>query len=120
MPLWSKIALTVAGVLICALWVAIVWQQRAIAELTAAIAASSATGKATKITSDNLDALPPPVARYLKHVLPSHLPMIRLARYRQIGNLRTDVRSSHWMEFEASQIIAPPSTAFLKTKWGQA
>lgn len=61
------------------------------------------------------DSLPPPVARYLAHVLGAERRDIRLARYQQSGTLRTDTSGERWMAFHASQIIAPRSREVL---WG--
>ena len=52
-------------------------------------------------------SLPPPVARYLKHALLTEKRRIVVARYRQIGTLRTDTRSERWMNFTASQVTSP-------------
>ncbi len=58
------------------------------------------------------DGLPAPVERYLQWALPRHQ-RIRLVRIRQTGRLRTDVRSSRWMSFNAQHTIAPLATAFV-------
>ena len=52
-------------------------------------------------------SLPPPVAQYLKHALLTEKRRIVVARYRQIGTLRTDTRNERWMNFTASQVTSP-------------
>ena len=60
----------------------------------------------------DMDALPAPVARYLRHAQPQPHPM-RLVRIRQTGSLRTDVRSDRWMAFEAEHLVAPGAIGFV-------
>lgn len=62
---------------------------------------------------DALDALPPPVARYFRHVLQPGQGMIRSAMIRQGGVLRTSLRSDSWSRFTARMLAVPASTGFL-------
>ena len=40
-------------------------------------------------------------------------PIIQLARFTQVGTLRTDVKGDRWLKFEASsQIVVPPAIGF--------
>jgi hypothetical protein len=59
------------------------------------------------------NALPPPVARYLKHVLRNEQPLIRVARLKQTGKLRTDTRSTRWLSFRAEQVVMPDVPGFV-------
>jgi len=59
-----------------------------------------------------LTALPAAVKRYLRWALPSQK-LIREVRLKQVGTLRTDVRSERWMPFEAEHIVVPPATGFV-------
>lgn len=61
----------------------------------------------------NLSTLPPPVARYLEHVLRDGQPMIRRLRLKQSGQLRTRVESSRWLPFGAEQVIDPVSVGYV-------
>lgn len=63
--------------------------------------------------ANELSGLPAPVARYFARVLQQTQPIIHLARFIQVGTLRTDVRGKHWLKFEASQIVVPPAIGFL-------
>lgn len=56
--------------------------------------------------------LPAPVARYLKQVLAPGARSIRLARYEQVGTLRTDPAGDQWRHFSADQVIAATPPAF--------
>jgi hypothetical protein len=60
----------------------------------------------------DFEALPAPVARYLRWSLPQ-APSIRLVRIGQVGSLRTDVRSDRWMHFQAEHLVAPGAGGFL-------
>lgn len=65
------------------------------------------------IRFDSLDQLPAPVAGYLRHVLRDGQPLIRVARFRQIGELRTDTETGHWFGFKARQISVPRAPGFV-------
>ena len=60
-----------------------------------------------------LAGLPAPVIRYLKQVLQDGQPLIRLARVRQTGKLRTGSQSARWLSFEADQVVAPLTVGFI-------
>ena len=62
---------------------------------------------------NDLGGLPAPVARYFRRVPQQGQPLIQLARFRQVGTLRTDARGDSWLTFEASQIVVPPAIGFL-------
>jgi hypothetical protein len=57
--------------------------------------------------------LPPPVARYFRHVLTNGQQIIKTARIRQTGKLRTSTAASRWSSFSASQIVVPVSPGFV-------
>lgn len=64
------------------------------------------------MTEPELRALPDPVRRYLRHVLPERQRPIRVARMQQHGVLRTDLRRDRWMRFRATETVSPPSRSF--------
>ncbi len=66
----------------------------------------------TRSVETLLTDLPPPVKGYFEHVLPSTPQMIRLARFKELGTLRTDMNGTRWFSFEANQIVAPLITGF--------
>jgi uncharacterized protein DUF6544 len=57
--------------------------------------------------------LPPPTARYLRKVLRNGQPLIRAARLKQSGKLRTDSRSTRWLTFRAEQVVVPAAREFV-------
>lgn len=113
MPLWSTLAMLVAATLAASVWLAAVWQQRSLAALIKLVEARAKSRQPENANARNIDNLPPPVARYLNHVLPPESRNIRLVRYEQVGTLRVDPTSERWMNFSASQVIAPTASAFV-------
>lgn len=113
MPLWSKLAILVAATLAASMWLAAVSQQRSLAALIELVEARAKSPQPEIANARNFDNLPPPVARYLNHVLPPESRNMRLARYKQVGTLRVDPTSERWMSFSASQVIAPTASAFV-------
>lgn len=57
--------------------------------------------------------LPPPVARYFRQVLTNGQQIIKTAKIRQTGKLRTSAAASRWSSFTASQIVVPVSSGFV-------
>ncbi|WP_333608805.1 DUF6544 family protein [Arsukibacterium sp.] len=67
----------------------------------------------TVVSFDALTDLPPPVARYFRHVLVDGQQVIHLVRMQQSGVLRTSTAATSWSSFNASQVVVPPATGFL-------
>jgi hypothetical protein len=57
--------------------------------------------------------LPPPVARYFRHVLTDGQKLIRMVKMHQSGVLRTSTMTETWSSFTASQLVVPPATGFV-------
>jgi hypothetical protein len=57
--------------------------------------------------------LPPPVARYFRHVLKDGQKLIRMAKMHQSGMLRTSTTTETWSSFMASHLVVPPATGFI-------
>jgi hypothetical protein len=116
MALWAKGTLTGLGVLVAALalavWVGSRAQQRAMSQLVESLRASSSAG-AARVSFKDFNRLPAPVARYFRRVLREDQQIIRWARFRQLGTLRTDVHSDRWLPFESDQVVAPSATGFV-------
>ncbi|MGH7548258.1 MAG: DUF6544 family protein [Gemmatimonadales bacterium] len=112
-----KLTLTVLGLLalvvILALSVGALQQKRSTAQLTETLLAAPRMKARAPVDFTRLDALPAPLARYLRHVLRDGQRPIRVARLSQVGQLRTDIEKDRWSPFEASQVIAPPANGFL-------
>ena len=62
---------------------------------------------------DSFSDLPPPVARYFKHVLFDDQTLIGIARMHQSGMLRTNMKNDTWSSFTAHQIVVPPAAGFI-------
>lgn len=60
-----------------------------------------------------LSELPLPVARYLRNVLTDGQDLIRTAKIRQSGMLRTSTTTELWSSFTACQLIMPPAPGFV-------
>ena len=117
MALWAKLTLLglavfVAG-LALALWLGSRSQQRALSQLGESLVRFSSPRGAAQVNLNDLTGLPAPVARYFTRVLQQEQPIIQLARFTQVGTLRTDAKNDRWLKFEASQIVAPPTIGFL-------
>ncbi len=111
MPPWTTIALATIGLAVAALWTGRRRQRRTAASLVDSIRRSAADASIKHPAP--LAGLPPPVVRYLQHVLNADGRMIRFARYRQAGSLRTDAKKDRWFDFTASQFIAPAASGFV-------
>jgi len=74
---------------------------------------SGPAAQVTHLRFDSLDPLPAPVARYLRHVLRERQPLIRVARFSQVGELRTDPEGGHWFGFKARQSSVPRVPGFV-------
>ena len=57
--------------------------------------------------------VPLPVARYFRHVLTDGQAVIKTARLKQSGVLRTHTKSREWFPFTATQVVVPAVTGFL-------
>jgi hypothetical protein len=116
MALGAKITVIALGaialVFAVAVWLGSHLQQRALSQLIEAFIEASSADSA-RVDFDGFADLPAPVVRYFSRVFPRGQPNIRLAQFRQVGALRTDIHSDRWLPFEASQIVAPAATGFL-------
>ena len=61
----------------------------------------------------DFSALPAPVARYLRHVLPEDQPLIRRLYQSQRGELRTGPQGRRWLAFQAEQVTNPMSVSYV-------
>lgn len=68
---------------------------------------------ADSVSSPSFVDLPAPVARYFSHVLPKDQHMIRTARLRQAGELRTSTTTDNWYAFTATQVVVPGVPGFV-------
>lgn len=95
------------------LWLAQQWQERGLAELINSVELAAYSNNEEEPVELHSADLPPPVSRYLQHVLAGQQHKLRCVRFQQVGSLRTSTKSTRWMNFTASQIIAPMLTEFV-------
>lgn len=67
----------------------------------------------TPVALSEIATLPAPVQRYLRSALRDGQPRVQAAHLRQTGRLRTGVESPQWLDFEATETIAPEARAFV-------
>jgi hypothetical protein len=111
--LFAGVAITMS-VLIGTIWTGSRRQQRSLSLQVDRLRAT-ATSQGVVVTAagmQGLDAVPPPVARYLRWALgtTTHIHELRIA---QVGTLRTGVHTDRWMPFDAEHIVVPPGTGFV-------
>jgi hypothetical protein len=109
------VGVLIAVVALAALAVALarLLQSRALAKARSGLEARARRPAGASTDGPAITTLPPPVQRYLCHVLPEGTRPIRLARYTQSGQIRTATDSPAWMPFTATQLIAPAEIEFL-------
>ena len=112
----TRLAAASAAVVVVAVGVGVVtggarWTREtsaATAQLTATAAAP-----ARAVAFSELEGLPAPVQRYLRMVLRDGQPRVASVRLQQSGRLRTGVESDQWLDFEATETIAPEARGFV-------
>ena len=65
------------------------------------------------VNFNSFSELPPPVTRYFRHVLMDDQKLIRVAKIRQSGVLRTSATTERWSSFTATQFVVPPAPGFV-------
>jgi hypothetical protein len=86
-------------------------QARALEALIAQVTSGPVAAPSSALIEQS-DALPAPVARYLRWALPA-APPVRMIHLTQVGRLRTDVRSGRWMSFQAEHVATPHPPGFV-------
>lgn len=69
----------------------------------------------SKVNFADLNKLPQPVERYLKHVLTDGQSLISIVKTKQTGKLRTKTASRKWYGFTAKYVATPLAPGFV---WG--
>lgn len=117
MAAWARWSLTDAGMFFAGLVAALrngrAQQARAIADAEQRLLAGLHEPQRRVFAREMLDGLPAPVATYLARALPEGKPVLRVARFRQHGELRTAPDSARWMPFDAWQLSTPWTPGFL-------
>jgi hypothetical protein len=65
------------------------------------------------VSKSSLADLPEPVARYFRYALGDGQAFIRVARYKQKGQLRTEMHARRWLSFEATEVVTTRSPGFI-------
>lgn len=88
-------------------------RQRSITRLVESLVDSSMDLGAAQLDASDRAELPAPVAAYFAHVLRKDQPAIRLARFRQAGELRTEASGTRWLRFDADAVVSPLAVGFV-------
>lgn len=115
--MWIRLVLLGIGLLVTALLLARWWGtqrwQQASAQLLAQLQAT-ATSPTGSYSATELAALPPPVARYFRLVLPDRQPLIRQARIHWRGEFNLgQPGNDQWRPFTATQVFVPAAPGFV-------
>lgn len=82
-------------------------------QMVAALSQSASRPVSDTVDFASLAELPPPVARYFRHVLTDGQKFIRTVRMHQSGVLRTSTATARWLSFTASQLVMPLAPGFV-------
>ncbi len=97
-----------------ALWIAAArWNQRSTQAVDSLLQAIPAPGAATTVDFAELDALPPPVARYFRYALTDGQPLIRSARIITAGEFNSSQGEPSWAPFQATQVYSAQPPGFV-------
>lgn len=98
---------------IVAIWIGQACETTKAERMADALVQSASSPASSSVDFASFSELPPPVARYLRHVLTDGQQLIKLARMRQSGMLRTSTTSAAWSSFTARQLIVPTAPGFV-------
>ncbi len=82
-------------------------------QMTASLRASVTRSTGATVDFASFSDLPPPVARYFRHVLTDGQRMVTTATMQQSGVLRTSTATDRWLPFTATQLVIPFARGFL-------
>lgn len=111
--MWNKLLLSLLGLSVAGLAAVIVVErtrERKNAVLLEDLLAAAESPPARTLSSEEVTDLPPPIQRYLAHVLPEEPPSVRAVRIEQQGTFRSGGAASEWSSFTATEhvTIQPP------------
>ena len=111
---WSALAVGLLVLVFAVIVIVGSSRQRTMADqLVEALLQSATRTRVSLVAFSSLEGLPPPVARYLAHVLKDGQRLIKTARMRQIGELRVDMENDNWSSFTATQVAVPGAPGFV-------
>jgi hypothetical protein len=116
MPIWMKLLLWIITLSVLCIGILLLFgvtnnKNKSAQQVNRLIQLTSTEGH-TKVDFSKFEQLPPPVVRYFQLVLRDGQPLIRIARFSQKGELRTNEKSDKWSPFEANQIVVPAAPGF--------
>jgi hypothetical protein len=82
-------------------------------QLAASLRASASSPARATVEFASFSDLPPPVARYFRHVLTDGQRVITSATLRQTGEVRTSTASDRWLPFTSTHLVSPPGKGFV-------
>ena len=111
---WLLVAsgLIVVGAVV-AIWIGQARETSKAGRMAAALLQSASNPASGTVDFASFSELPPPVARYFRHVLTDGQKLIRMAKISQSGMLRTSTATKTWSSFTASQLVVPPAPGFV-------
>lgn len=119
MVFWVKLTLVGASaigvIVVLFIWFGSIRQHRNSAQFVEQLVqqASTPQQRGGVVRFDNFEQLPTPVARYFRQTLRDGQPLVRVARFHQKGELRTDETRDRWSPYEANQIVVPFPPGFM-------
>lgn len=114
MDKWLLIISTIVIIsIIIALLIGQAYESAKLKKLEESLIQCASKPKTNIVDFDSFSELPPPVSRYFKHVLVDGQKLIRTARIRQSGVLRTSAMNTKWSAFTAQQLIVTALTSFI-------
>lgn len=81
--------------------------------MAAALLEGASTPARGVVDFASLSGLPPPVLRYFRHVLTDGQKLVRVAKMRQSGMLRTSSTTDAWPVFTANELVVPAAPGFV-------
>jgi hypothetical protein len=115
--MWIKLLLSGLGLLLAGLVVVVVVEWARLDQNTAEVvddllaAAEERPGRV--VQASDVDDLPPPVRRYLRHVLRDGQPVVETVRIEQSGTFRAGGAGSPWRPFTATQHVTTRPPGFV-------
>lgn len=103
----------IAVVAVVAIWIAQARETSKAEQMAAALLQSASNPANETVDFASFSELPPPVARYFRHVLTDGQKLIRRTKMSQSGILRTSPTAETWSSFTASQLVVPPAPGFV-------
>ena len=117
MALWVKLALAVLGLVGMgfglAIWFGSVHWNGKTSQFVEKLIQTSPRGNAKKVSFEDIEKLPAPVAKYFQLALKEGQPLVRTAHIVQAGEFRSQTSDNGWGPFKARQCFSALSPGFV-------